>query len=182
MRELSLHILDIIQNSIAAGSTRIVVGVEADETQNILAIRIADNGKGMDPEFASKIRDPFVTTRTVRKVGLGIPMFAAAAEACDGGLVIDSQVGKGTTVTATFQLNHIDRMPMGDIASTITSAIAANGDISIRYEHTVNNEQFVLDTDDIKTQLEDVPINSPAVVTWLRDYLAEGISATGVIA
>lgn len=181
MRELSLHILDIAQNSISAGATEITVSVEANTGEDSLKIRIADNGRGMSPEFAAKVRDPFVTTRTVRKVGLGIPMFSAAAELCDGGVSIDTTPGEGTTIEATFELDHIDRAPLGDIVSTMITLIVANPELSFRYEHRIDGREFILDTDEIKAQLEDVPITDPSVVGWIRDYMSEQINAAGKI-
>lgn len=182
MRELSLHILDIMQNSISAQATRIMVAVEADSAQDLLTIRVVDNGKGMDPAFVAKVRDPFVTTRTVRKVGLGIPMLSAAAEQCGGWVIVDSALGKGTTIEALFELRHIDRAPMGDIINTMITMMVANPEISFRYEHRVDGKEFILDTNEIKAQLEDVPIADPSVVRWIRDYLAEGITTAGRIA
>lgn len=181
MRELSLHILDIVQNSIAAGASRIVVAVESSTGSNALKIRVSDDGRGMEPEFAAKVRDPFVTTRTVRRIGLGIPMLAAASESCGGGVAIDSRPGEGTSLQADFELNHIDRAPMGDIAGTMVTVIAANPEVAVRYEHRVDGRGFVLDTDEIKAQLEDVPISDPAVVRWIREYITEGISNVGGI-
>lgn len=181
MRELSLHILDIMQNSIAAGASRIEVCVIADRRQNDLAIRVTDNGKGMTPEFAADVLDPFVTTRTTRRVGLGIPMLAAAAELCGGRLRIDSQPGEGTTVEASFKLDHIDRAPFGDIVGTIVNTIVSNPSVSFRYEQIVDKDKkFVLDTDDVKVQLQDVPISDPLVAKWLREYMTEGIAQIGI--
>ncbi|MHB1000928.1 MAG: ATP-binding protein [Armatimonadota bacterium] len=181
MRELSLHILDIMQNSIAAGAWRIDISVKADTKANTLQIRIDDNGKGMDPEFLRKVQDPFTTTRTTRKVGLGIPMLAAASELCGGKFSIDSEQGKGTSVSASFVLNHIDRAQFGDIVSTIITSIAANPDLAIKYEQDVDGRQFVLDTDEIRMHLEDVPVSDPTVIRWIRDYMKEGLASIGVI-
>ena len=181
MRELSLHALDIVQNSIAAGATRIVVGLEADKERDTLTMRIRDDGRGMDPEFAASISDPFVTTRTTRKVGLGIPMLRAAARMCNGDVTVDSKPGAGTVVQAMFELGHVDRQPVGDILSTMITLIAANPEISFRYEHQLNGSQFVLDTDEVKAELQDVPINDPGVVSWLREFMAQGISLAGQV-
>ena len=182
MRELALHILDIMQNSIAANSSRIVVAVNADTENDRLTISVQDNGKGMSPDFAAKVLDPFVTTRTTRRIGLGLPMLAAAAEACNGKLKLDTAPGRGTNVKVTFALNHIDRAPFGDIISTIVNTIVSYPEISFRYEHTVNGKQFVLDTDEINAQLQGVPISEPSVARWLRDYMRQGISDVGLIA
>ncbi|HOK53383.1 MAG TPA: ATP-binding protein [Armatimonadota bacterium] len=181
MREISLHILDIVQNSIAAGATRVVIGAEADNNRDLLHIYIKDNGRGMSPEMIEKVRSPFCTTRTTRKVGLGIPMLVAASEMCEGGVQIRSEPGKGTEIEATFRLSHIDRMPFGDIISTIISLVAANPELDIRYEQTVNGELFCLDMADVRRELGDVPIQSPPVLGWLKDYLNEGIGQIGTI-
>lgn len=173
MRELSMHILDLAQNSIAAGASRIEIEISADTRLDRLTISVKDNGRGMSEEFAARVKDPFTTTRTVRRVGLGIPMFAEAARACEGDLAVESRPGQGTTVTAWFKLSHIDRAPLGDIASTLVALIAANPDIAVRYAHRVDSEQFVLDTEDIKAQLEGVPINESAVINWIRRYVDE---------
>ncbi|MEN6372739.1 MAG: ATP-binding protein [Armatimonadota bacterium] len=181
MRELSLHILDIVQNSIAAEAKRIELTVTADGKQDLLNIRIKDNGRGMTPEMVEKIRSPFCTTRTTRKVGLGIPMLSAAAEMCEGGVKIISEPGKGTEVDALFKLSHIDRMPFGDITSTMLTLIAANPGISMRYEQAVDGKSFHLDTDEVRRELGDVPIEAAPVLGWIKDYMNQGIAQTGAI-
>jgi len=176
MRELSMHILDLAQNSITAAATRIEIEVIADTKADQLTISIRDNGEGMTPEFLAKVRDPFTTTRTTRKVGLGIPMFEEAAQNCDGNLTIKSVPGKGTSLVGTFKLSHIDRAPLGDIASTLIALIAANPDIDITYTQQVDSRQFILNTERIKRKLEGVPINEGAVLNWLREYASENTS------
>ncbi len=180
MRELSMHILDLAQNSIAAGASRLEIGVSADTEADRLTIVIRDDGKGMPAEFAAKVKDPFVTTRTTRKVGLGIPMFTEAARACDGDVTVESSPGNGTTVTAWFKLSHIDRAPLGDIAATLVSIIAANPEMSVRYVQRVDGNEVVLDTDDIKAQLDGVPINEGPVLKWIGEYVGEQLDASGL--
>jgi hypothetical protein len=169
-----MHILDLAQNSIVASATLIEIDVIADTAADTLRIAIRDDGKGMSPEFVARVEDPFTTTRTTRRVGLGIPMFAEAARECDGDLTVQSEVGKGTTVEATFKLSHIDRAPLGDIASTLIALIAANPDIDIVYKQQADASEFTLDTRDIKAQLDGVPINEGAVLKWLGEYVREG--------
>lgn len=182
MRELSLHILDIVQNSIVANATKVEIKVAADNAKDLLSVDIKDNGKGMSPEMVEMVRSPFCTTRTTRKVGLGIPMLAAAAEMCEGCVELDSKLGVGTEIGATFKLSHIDRMPLGDITSTMMTLIVANPDIDMCYEHVVNGKSFKLNMADVRKELgDDVPIQSPPVMNWLRDYLNEGIAQVGVI-
>lgn len=173
MRELSMHILDLAQNSIAAGATRIEIEVAVDTESDTLSISISDNGRGMEPELLAAVTDPFTTTRATRRVGLGIPMMAEAARACGGSLSIESRPGEGTSLTASFRLSHIDRAPLGDMASTLLSLIAANPDVSLRYTQRVDGSEFVLDTDEIKARLDPAPINEGPVLRWLADYLKE---------
>ncbi|MCE5314534.1 MAG: ATP-binding protein [Armatimonadota bacterium] len=177
MRELSMHILDLAQNSIAAGATELVIEVSADTQADRLMISLQDNGRGMDSDFLARVRDPFTTTRTTRRVGLGIPMFEAAAKACGGCIALQSAPGKGTYLAATFRLSHIDRAPLGDIASTLMSIVAANPDLRLRYTQRLDDKLFVLDTNDVKAQLDGVPINEGAVLKWLGEYVNEGTDA-----
>jgi len=175
MRELSLHILDIVQNSLAAGATRIEIGIREDILADLLKISVLDNGKGMTEEELKKVTDPFYTSRTTRKVGLGIPLFKANAEACNGQFQIQSQVGKGTKVTAIFQHSHIDRVPLGDIIGTVVSILAVNPEIQLMLKYDYDGRIFVFDTEEIKEKLEDVPINTPLVLDWIRLFLTENM-------
>ncbi|NLB81064.1 MAG: sensor histidine kinase [Clostridiaceae bacterium] len=176
MRELSLHILDIVNNSIKADSTLIEIGIEEDDKINKLTIIIKDNGKGMDDELLKKVNDPFTTSRTTRTVGLGIPLFKNAALLCGGSFDIKSKPDVGTIVTASFVLNHIDRQPLGDMSSTLLTMITANSDIVFVYHHVVNGKGFILNTQQIKERLGNVPITTPEVVLWLKDYIQEGLT------
>lgn len=176
MRELSMHILDLAQNCIAAGATLVSISVKADTASDTLEIEIADDGKGMDPEFAAHVVDPFVTTRTTRSVGLGIPMFDQAARATDGHLELQSQPGAGTSIKACFGLRHIDRAPLGDITATLISLIAANPGMDFVYKQSLDDYHFSLDTRELKRELDGVPLNEQAVLMWLRDYIRDGIS------
>ncbi len=182
MREISLHILDIVQNSIAAGAGRVEIIVDADTVRDLLSISIVDNGRGMSPETIKNAMNPFWTTRTTRKVGLGIPMFTAAAEACEGALRISSKVGDGTRLDVKFKLSHIDRAPFGDIATTVVDIVVANPAISFKYEQTVNGKSANLDTSDVRRELGEVPIETPEVRHWMREYLTESIANIGAIA
>lgn len=181
MREISLHILDIVQNSIAAGASRIAINVTASTKDDLLMFCITDNGKGMPADLVAKVTDPFVTTRTTRRIGLGIPMLVAAANQCGGEVNIQSQIGKGTKLCATFILSHIDRAPFGDIASTLVSLITGNPEISFVYEHSVDGRVFRLDTDEINAELEGVPIFNVDVVRWFRDYINQSLDQVGRI-
>lgn len=179
MRELSLNILDIAQNSITAGASLVTVRVQEDTAADRLAIAVEDNGKGMTKEQVSRVMDPFYTTRTTRKVGMGIPLFRMAAEMAGGGLTIESAPGVGTTVAATFSLSHIDRMPLGDVAGTMVTLIRLNPQLDFLYRHTVDGTAFELDTRRLREILGDVPLNEPEVIGWISDYLAEGLAPLG---
>lgn len=175
MRELSLHVLDIVQNSLAAGASIVEVSINENIKEDILEIIIKDNGKGMSQEEIKKVIDPFFTSRTTRKVGLGIPLFKANAEACNGNFTISSQLGKGTTVYASFQINHIDRVPLGDMVRTIISILAVNPSLKLIYKHNINGQEFTFNSEEIKETLEDVPINNPLVLDWLKLFLTENL-------
>jgi anti-sigma regulatory factor (Ser/Thr protein kinase) len=175
LRELALHILDIAENSISAGATRIRIDIEKNLKNDILKIVIEDNGKGMDAETLARITDPFVTSRTTRKVGLGIPFFKAAAEACDGGLTIHSKPGEGTIVEVIFRDSHIDRMPLGDITSTLLTLMIGSPEVHWIFEYQINEKTFTFDDAIIKETLEGIPLSEPAVIKFIRDALNEGI-------
>jgi len=176
MRELSLHILDALENSREAGATFVQLSVVEDVQTDRLTITIRDNGCGMDKEMLARVTDPFYTTRNTRHVGLGIPLFQAAAERCNGGLAIASQVGKGTTLEATFQHSHIDRAPLGDMTGTLFSFVLG-GSCDLDYLHRVNGAEFAFRTTELKAELGDMPLSHPAVRPWLRNFIADGETA-----
>ena len=176
MRELSLHILDIAQNSLTAGARSVEIDVTADGAENLLPIVVRDDGCGMSPEFLARVTDPFTTKRTTRKVGLGIPLFRQAAELAGGEFSIESQEGVGTCVKATFQLDHIDRMPLGDLAGTLTALIGGSPGTEFHLRFEFSGKQFDFDTREIKETLQGVPIDSYEVLAYLRDYINENIT------
>jgi anti-sigma regulatory factor (Ser/Thr protein kinase) len=176
LRELALHILDIAENSISAGATRVRIAVDENLRDDLLEIVIEDNGKGMDAETLARITDPFVTSRTSRKVGLGIPFFKAAAEACEGRFLIQSEPGQGTKVDVFFKHSHIDRMPLGDLASTLLTLMIGTPEVHWIFEYSVDGNNFVFDDAPIKETLDGVPLSEPAVMKFIRESLQEGIS------
>jgi len=175
VRELSLHILDVLENSVEAGATRVELSIKEDLKKDVLEIMIRDNGRGMSKEFVQRVLNPFVTTRTTRHVGLGLPLFAAAAQRCNGDLRIESEPGVGTTVTATFQHSHIDRAPLGDIPGTLMAIILSDRPVDIRYRHKVNRRTFELDTAEVRHELGTVPLSHPSVREWLETTLQGGL-------
>ena len=175
MRELSLHILDIIQNSIAAEADLIELNIIEDHEVDELVIEIIDNGSGMDHATQTQVVDPFVTSRTTREVGLGLPLFKEAAEQCGGSFELESKVDEGTALKAVFQQSHIDRAPLGDIVGTIISFLVSNPNLNLIYQHQVDGQEFTFDTREVKEKLGEVEINSPDVIAWLKEYLTEGL-------
>lgn len=176
MRELSLHLLDIAENSVAAGADRIVITVDENHARDRLYLAVDDDGKGMDAQTLANVTDPFFTSRTTRKVGLGIPLLKAAAEACNGGLTILSKVGVGTKVEVEFQHSHIDRMPLGDLAGTLFSLVIAFPDIHWLFCCRVDGREYLFDSQPIMEALDGVSITEPEVITFLRSTIQDGIA------
>jgi anti-sigma regulatory factor (Ser/Thr protein kinase) len=177
LREIALHLLDIAENSIAAGATLIEIRVEEDIQNDRLKIVIQDNGRGMDEQMLAQVTDPFVTSRTTRKVGLGIPLFKAAAEACNGYLHISSVLGQGTRVEVEFQRSHIDRMPLGDLAGTMLNLVICHPEIHWLFHYRVGNLTFTFDDEPIKTELAGIPLTEPAVLSFIKKTLQEGVQS-----
>lgn len=177
MKELSLHILDIVQNSIAAEASLIIINIVEDLTTDKLVIEVIDNGRGMDKEYAERIKDPFTTGRKTRKVGLGVPLLYNACTRCDGDLKIQSEKGKGTKVIAWFKHSHIDRAPLGNMIDTIAIIIMGNPNTDFVYRHNRNGKEICIDTREIKEALGEVPINEPQVISWIKGFLEEGFSS-----
>jgi hypothetical protein len=176
LRELALHLLDIAENSVAAQAKNITLTVVEDLAHDRLRLAVQDDGKGMDAEMVARVVDPFVTSRTTRKVGLGIPLLKEAAEACNGFLTIESTPGKGTTLSVEFQHSHIDRMPLGDVAETTLSLIVAFPDIHWRLEYKVNQKTFEFDNQPVKDTLDGISLTEPEVLAYLRTSLKSGIA------
>jgi anti-sigma regulatory factor (Ser/Thr protein kinase) len=176
LRELVLHLLDIVENSVSAHANKIIIEVSEDTRSDLLHMRVLDDGIGMNEEMVAKIIDPFVTSRTTRKVGLGIPLLKAAAEACDGYLKIQSAPGKGTCIDVEFKRSHIDRMPLGDLTTTILELVVGTPQVHWVFNYRVNDKEFVFDDEPIKKELEGVSLTEPEVITFIRQYLADGIN------
>lgn len=174
MTELSLHILDIVQNSIKAGAKLVKISVIEDLVLNKLEFSIEDDGCGMEKDFLEDVVNPFRTTRTTRKVGLGLSLLKNACEITGGKLEITSQVGVGTTVKATFIHDSIDRQPLGDMASTMSAIIGGNDKIDYIYYHLFNGKSFEFSTKEIRKVLgEDIELSTLDVLNWIEGYIAE---------
>lgn len=171
MEDLSLHILDIAENSIDAGATKVEIEIIVRVADDRLILRIRDDGRGMDGDMIRMVKDPFFTTKTVRqkKFGLGIPLLAQAAEECNGRFSIESEVGKGTVITAEFQHSHIDMKPLGDIGSTMTVLIGGHPEIEFSLLYEKDGFSYRLDTEELKKDLNDVLINLPNILKLIRE-------------
>ena len=174
MTEISLNILDVAQNSIRADASLIEIEVAADSRKDILTVVIRDDGCGMSLEQTKQVTDPFFTTRTTRKIGLGIPFFKMAAESTGGSFSITSEPGKGTAVKAVFVLSSIDRMPLGDMTGTIHALVTLNSDIDFVYTYIRDDKAFTLDTREFREILGDgIRFSTPEVSSYIKEYLNE---------
>jgi hypothetical protein len=176
MLELSLHILDVAENSTRAGAKSVYITLEEETVRDILSLEIQDDGSGMEGDMLRKATDPFFTTKTVRNVGLGLPMLAEAAERAEGKFILESKNGEGTRVAAEFRLSHIDRQPLGDIAATLVTLIAGNADVDFIYRHRRDWEEYTLDTREIRLEIEELPINTPDVLALIRESVRDGLN------
>lgn len=177
MRELSLHLLDMVQNSIEAGASKIEITIDEDLKADLLRLEVSDNGSGMSEDLIARVLDPFYTTRKTRHIGLGLPLLLEASRRCDGDLKIRSNPGTGTTLQATFRHSHIDRAPLGDMPSVLIAVLLSENPVDWIYTHRVDEEEFRLDSSEIRKELMGVPMTHPKVRHWLLDVLNEGESS-----
>lgn len=176
MLTLAAHILDIVENSTRAGAKLVEINIDENSFRDLLSISITDDGCGMSREVLEKVQDPFYTTKTVRRIGLGIPLLKEAALRAGGAFQLESEENQGTKITATFSLKHLDRQPLGDIINTIIILIIANSNVDFFYKHRHNDRQFELDTRKIRKEIEDIPINHPDIIKYIRGTFEEGLS------
>lgn len=180
MRELSLNILDIAQNSVAASSPLTKITVEENTLEKTLRITISDTGKGMTKEQIENVTDPFFTTRTTRKVGMGVPLFKMAAEQTGGSFEITSTLGKGTKTEAIFKTDSVDFTPLGDIAGTVATLVSMNEALDFVFEYIKDGKSFVFSSKEIKKLLDGVSLSTPSVVMWITDYIRENIESLNI--
>lgn len=170
-----MNVLDVAENSVRAGASLIEITLVQNSSANRQTLLIADNGKGMDADMVQKVTDPFTTTRTTRKVGLGLPFLKMAAEMTQGSLSIESTVGVGTKVTAVFTLDHIDLMPLGDMGSTISALVQGSPDTDLVYRFEKDGDIYVFDTREAREVLDGVPLSEPSVLLFIRQHVQEGM-------
>lgn len=185
MREIALHLLDIAENSVAAESKNISIHVHEDLLHDRLSACVIDDGRGMDAATVQQVQDPFYTTRTTRKVGLGIPLLKLAAEQADGAFSLQSEPGKGAWVEAEFRHSHIDRMPLGDLASTFLTLLIGHPQIDWTFLYRVtdpnqHSRDFLFESAELKSELGDISLTEPEVLTFLRGVFEEGIEAVAL--
>jgi hypothetical protein len=177
LEDLSQHVLDIAENSVAADATGVLVEITEDDASNVLRIVVEDNGRGMSPEFLAKVTDPFTTTRTTRRVGMGLPFLKQSAELSGGGFVLRSELGKGTRTEAFFAADSIDRPPLGDMPSTIMALFMGHPEIDWTYRHIVNGGEFSISTAELIEVLEDRELlRTTDVGLWIRDQISESLA------
>ena len=172
MKELSMHVYDLMENSTAANSSLVRLTIRDSIKDNLFHFVIEDNGKGMSPEFLAKVTDPYTTSRTTRKVGLGLPLIKMNTENCGGGINLTSEVGKGTRLEFWFQHDHWDRPPMGDLAGWLVMLVSQHEDIHFIITYTTDVDSFVFDTDEVKEALGGMSMNDVTIVRYLKEMVA----------
>jgi anti-sigma regulatory factor (Ser/Thr protein kinase) len=177
MRELSLNILDIVENSVKAGASLAEIDIILKD--GMLTIKITDDGCGMDADFLARVTDPYTTTRTTRKVGMGLPLLKMEAEQAGGKLEITSEKGVGTTVVAVFEKDHIDRPPLGDIADTMVTLLSDDYATEYLLRMNLDGEEFDFDTRELKAQLGGMSVAAPEILMFVREMITENSNAIG---
>ena len=176
MRELADNILDIAQNSISAKASLVEIDITVCHETNTVALRFQDDGCGMSREMAEAVTDPFTTTRKTRKVGLGLPLLKMTAQATGGEFAIESEIGKGTTVSVSFLLDHIDRPPMGDVPGALFTLVLMNPQIDFLFVYDYDGTNFTFDTREIRETIAPIPLDNPEISAWIKDCLYQEIT------
>lgn len=179
MKELALHVYDLMENSTAANSKDVFLTIRDSLKDNVFHFTIEDNGKGMSPEFLARVTDPYTTSRTTRKVGLGLPLIKMNTENCNGGLNLESEVGKGTTLKFWFEHNHWDRPPMGDLTGTLVMLFSQHEDIHFVFRYITDNDEFVFDTEEVKEALGGMSMNNLEIINMLKEMISENLKDIG---
>lgn len=177
MQNLSMYVLDIASNSIRAEATLIQIEMMNQDEADLISIEIKDNGKGMDEEMMKKVQDPFFSSRTTRKIGLGIPFFKDLSERCEGQFEFTSEVGVGTRIKSSMRKSHWDTPPMGDLGDAIIIAVTANESIHLIFKYMTDYGSFVFDSKEIQELLGDVSITTAEIMLWCKDYINQGINS-----
>ncbi|OQX52434.1 MAG: hypothetical protein B5M54_08940 [Candidatus Aminicenantes bacterium 4484_214] len=176
MEDLSLHILDVAENSLAAKATRVIIRLEEDTQAKTLRLVIEDNGQGMDKETLKRAVDPFFTTKQTRRVGLGLSLLAQATHATGGQFSLESKPGWGTKVTATFKTDHWDLKPLGDISQTLLTLILGHPEVELIFIHRRDNQEAIFSTEKVKAELNGWPLNSPQAIPLIMDHINKAMN------
>lgn len=179
MKELAMHVYDLMENSTAANATEVRLTIVDSLEHNDFHFTIEDNGKGMSAEFLARVTDPYTTSRTTRKVGLGLPLIKMNTEKCGGGMKLTSELGKGTRLEFWFEHRHWDRPPMGDLAGTLVMLLSAHEDIHFVITYRTDKDEFVLDTDELKEALDGMSMNDIHIINYLKEMVAENLKEVG---
>jgi hypothetical protein len=179
MRELALHILDLARNSLEAGATTLELTLVEESATGFLEITLRDNGRGMAPETLAQVRDPFYSTRTTRRWGLGVSLFAATCERCEGTLELQSQPGQGTRLCGRLRRDHWDCPPLGNMGAVIQALACEAEHLALRYRHEVQGQTFELDTQQLQHELGEVPLSEPSVLHWLGQFVNQELRTLG---
>jgi histidine kinase len=175
LRDISLHILDLTQNSITAGAQIVRIVIAGDLKDEMLTVQIEDNGCGMSEEFLAVVEDPFTTSRKTRKVGMGIPFFKLACEQGGGHMLIDSKQNVGTKLLGSFEIDNIDRLPLGDLGETMQFLISGAPETKFILELQSSKGCFTFHTDEVKAELGDTPISEYEILQWIKEYINENV-------
>lgn len=176
LEDLSQHVLDIAENSVSAKARDISIKIVEDAGENLLEMSVCDNGVGMSKEFLQNVTDPFTTTRTTRRVGMGIPFLKQSSELCGGRFILESTEGVGTKTVAGFACDSIDRPPLGDMPATVMALFMGHPEINWTYTHIVDEETFSITTEELVEVLEDRELlRSTEIGLWIRDQIRESL-------
>ena len=175
VEDICFHLVDLVQNSVAAGSTTIQLHITESEKRNTLTIEIVDNGRGMDEQTVEKVQDPFFTSKGFKKVGLGIPLLKATAQACRGGFAIRSEAGSGTVVEARMERGHPDCPPLGNLPDTLLSLLVSLDGIDLQFAYDSDRGEFTISSADVRRQVDDMHFSHPDVYRFLKEYIHEGL-------
>lgn len=176
VHDICFHIFDLVQNSVAAGATRIGIKIRDSIFADSLEIELSDNGRGMDQQTAARIQDPFYTTKSDKKVGLGVPLFKQTALHCQGSFSIESTPGRGTSVKAVFRRLHIDLPPLGDLEDTVLSLVTTLGEVDLQFSYRNDLGEFMLDSAELREHAGGLPLWHPEIRNFLKAYIEENLA------
>ncbi len=175
MAELCLHIIDVVQNSTAADAENVKIQLKDSQKEDLILIAVTDDGCGMDQQTLENVQNPFYTTKSGKKVGLGIPLLKAGSFDCDGSFHMQSTPGQGTNVSSTFKRSHIDTPPVGDVNDTIFTLIVGTDQCNIEFDYTTDKGAFCISIAEVKDQVGDVPLTHPEIIGFLREYISTNV-------